>query len=51
MNSKELSMQPWGTPVFMIMVPEEFVSMFTDCGLSVRKSSSGLHSGILIPVS
>ena len=50
-NSRGDNTHPWGTPVFTMMVSEEFLPTLTVCGLSVRKSSSQLQNGVLMPIS
>ncbi|KAI3370764.1 hypothetical protein L3Q82_007108 [Scortum barcoo] len=48
-NSRGLRTQPWGEPVLRVMTLEVFLLTRTDCGLSVRKSNSQLHRGVLKP--
>ena len=36
--------------MFMMVVSEEFLATLTVCGLSVRKSSNQLYSGVLMPI-
>ena len=50
MNSRGDSTHPCGTPVFMMVVAEELFPTLTVCGLLVRKSSSQLHSEVLMPI-
>ena len=50
-NSRGDNIHPWGTLVFTMMVSEVFLPTHTVCGLSVRKSSSQLQSGVLMLIS
>ena len=49
MNSSGLSTQPWGEPVFRVMVEDVLLFILTLCGLQVRKSRTQLQRNEGVP--